>query len=62
MFDIDRCSGSIFLTDSMNARRITVSGDILLENLIAEGTLAEWVFENSLGSAEQVALWERLLL
>jgi hypothetical protein len=62
VLDIDRCRGTVLFADSMDPRRIAVSGNVLFENLLAERPLPEWVMKNSLGSAEQVALWQRLLL
>src|SRR6266481_9089957 len=46
VFDINRCRGSIFLTDSMNAGRIAVSRNILIENLSPEGTVSKAVMED----------------
>src|SRR5258707_4237539 len=59
VFNIDRCRGSIFLTDSMNAGRIAVSRNILLDNLSPEGTVSKGVMEDGLRRAEQIALRER---
>ncbi len=62
MFDIDRRGRSIFLADVMNAGRIAKGYKVFVERLLAEGTLAERVMEDSLGRAEQIILRERLLL
>ena len=48
MFDMDRCRASILLADSVNASRIAIVGNVLFENLCAEGTVSEgavWYFK-----------------
>src|ERR1700747_391044 len=62
MFDIDRCRGSIFLADSMDASGIAKGGNVFFENVRAEGTLSEGVIESGLRRTEQIALRERGLL
>src|SRR5208282_6215767 len=62
VFDIDRCRGSIFLADSVNAGGITIGGNVFLKNLAAEGTVSERIIEDGLGRAEQIAFRERGLL
>ncbi len=62
VFDIDRGCGSIFLTDAMNAGRIAIGGKVFFENLWTKGTVPKGILENGLGSTEQIALRERLLL
>src|ERR1700723_1231599 len=62
VFDIDGRSRSIFLADSVNARRIAIGGDVLLENFWSEGTLAERIMEDGLGCAEKILLRKRILL
>src|SRR5258708_38221368 len=59
MLDIDRGCGSILLADSVNAGRIAIGGNVLFENFWAEGAVSEGVIEDSLGSAEQIALRKR---
>jgi hypothetical protein len=52
MFDIDSCSGPILLTDSVNAGRIAISGNVLPENFRPERALAGRIVEDSFRSAE----------
>src|SRR6516164_241450 len=62
MVDIDRGRRSILLANSMNAGGITVSRNVLFENLGPKRTLPEWIFEHGIGGAEQIALWQPLFL
>src|SRR5580693_1026147 len=62
VFDVDRCRGSIFLADAVNASWITISRDILIENFWREGTVPERVVEHGLRRAEQIAFRKRGLL
>src|ERR1700735_1825961 len=62
VLDVDCCRSAIFLTDSMNASRIEIGRDVFFENLRAERTLSEGITKDSLGSTEQIALGQRLLL
>src|SRR5580704_15824930 len=62
VLDVNRCRGSIFLADAMNAGWIAVSRDIIIENLGTEGTVPEGVIERGLRRTEQIALRERRCL
>src|SRR5215472_5886171 len=46
----------------MNAGRIAIGGDVLIENLPTEGALPEGVTEYRFRSAEQIALGQELFL
>src|SRR5271156_846345 len=52
VFDVDRRRSSIFFTNAVNAGRIAVVRNVFVENLCAERSVPEWIFEGGRGRAQ----------